>query len=209
MSSVCRVAATSCARNTRAPSQALTAVAASVPVSRSSSGTSRVSPTKSLFDSATSTGQPVATSSSSRRVASSECRVFLPKSWPGVDQHALAVHPGGDGGLGERRRPLHDVGDDVVVGDPVRTGARRQAAGVGADDPGPRLGGHRRQLRVHAAPGVVDDVRAGGQRLAGDRGPPGVDRDRQRRVRGADRGDQVDGAADLLGGVDVLARARP
>ena len=38
MSSVCRVAATSCARNTRAPSQALTAVAASVPVSRSSTG---------------------------------------------------------------------------------------------------------------------------------------------------------------------------
>ena len=47
----CSVAATSCARNTRAPCQAQTAVAASVPSSRSS-GRSSASPTKSLFDSA-------------------------------------------------------------------------------------------------------------------------------------------------------------
>ena len=58
---------------------------------------------------------------------------------------------------------------------------------------------------VDAAPRVVDDVGPGGQRLARHLRPPGVDRDGQRRVGGADGGDQVDGAADLLGGVHLLA----
>lgn len=38
---------------------------------------------KSLFDTATRTGQPVAASSSRRRVSSSDCSVFLPKSCVG------------------------------------------------------------------------------------------------------------------------------
>jgi hypothetical protein len=38
---------------------------------------------KSLWDSETSTGQPVATISPSRLVTSSECQVFLPKSCAG------------------------------------------------------------------------------------------------------------------------------
>src|SRR6185437_11217148 len=83
MSSTCRVSGTLCARNTVAPCQAHTAVADSVPSTRCSSGRSSASPTKSLFDNETSTGQPVATSSDSRRVSSSECQVFLPKSCPG------------------------------------------------------------------------------------------------------------------------------
>ncbi len=69
-------------KNTR-PSQADTAVVASVPSSRSLTGRSSVSPTKSLLDSETSTGQPVSVISPSRRVASRLCRVFLPKSCPG------------------------------------------------------------------------------------------------------------------------------
>jgi hypothetical protein len=88
----------------------------------------------------------------------------------------------------------------------VRAGARRQPAGVRADDARARLGRDDRQLRLHPAPGVVDDVGAGGQRLPGHLGAPGVDRDRQLRVRRADRGDQVDGPADLLGGVHLGAR---
>ena len=56
MSTTRRVARTSWARNTVAPSQAATAVAARVPSSRSSAGRSRVSPMKSLRDSACSTG---------------------------------------------------------------------------------------------------------------------------------------------------------
>ena len=57
--------------------------AARVPVSRSPTGRSRDSPTKSLLDSETSTGHPVATSSSRRRVRSRESCVVLPKSWAG------------------------------------------------------------------------------------------------------------------------------
>ncbi|OLT15545.1 hypothetical protein BJF86_11145 [Serinicoccus sp. CNJ-927] len=56
MSTARRVARTSWARKTVVPSQAATAVAASVPSSRSSASRSRVSPTKSLRDSACSTG---------------------------------------------------------------------------------------------------------------------------------------------------------
>ena len=83
MSSTRRVARTSCARNTWAPCHADSAVAARVPSSRSAGGRSSVSPMKSLRDRATSTGHPVATSSSRRRVSSSECQVFLPKSCVG------------------------------------------------------------------------------------------------------------------------------
>ncbi len=83
MSTVRRVAATSCARNTRTPAAAASAVAASVPSTRSSSPTPRVSPMKSLLDRAISTGHPVATSSSTRRSSSSPCQVFLPKSCVG------------------------------------------------------------------------------------------------------------------------------
>ena len=67
----------------RAPASAHTAVAARVPVSRWRVGTPRVSPTKSLLESETSTGQPVSTISPSRRVTSREWKVFLPKSWAG------------------------------------------------------------------------------------------------------------------------------
>ena len=56
MSNVRRVATTSWARKTLAPHQAATAVAARVPSSRSSTARSRVSPTKSLRESAMSTG---------------------------------------------------------------------------------------------------------------------------------------------------------
>ena len=93
MSSTCRVSSTSCTRNTRAPCQALTAVAASVPTRRSPVGRSRVSPTKSLLDSDTSTGHPVVTISSRRRVTSNECQVFLSKSWAGSMSTLLGSTP--------------------------------------------------------------------------------------------------------------------
>ena len=54
-----------------------------MPISRSFTGRSSVSPTKSLLDRDTSTGHPVSTISPSRRVASRLCRVFFPKSCPG------------------------------------------------------------------------------------------------------------------------------
>ena len=72
VSSTRRVAATWCARKTRPPAQAHSAVVARVASRRLSLSTSSVSPRNFLFDTATSTGQPVATISSSRRVTSSE-----------------------------------------------------------------------------------------------------------------------------------------
>ena len=184
MSSTCRVSATSWARKTRAPCQAQTAVAASVPVSRSSTGRSRVSPTKSLLDSATSTGQPVATISSSRRVSSRECQVFLPKSCAGsISDAARGRTPGGDRPLGAApSSSAIDVGDHVVVRDPVRVGCAAAAPPVCVQTmPGAVLGGDLGQLRVGAAPGVVEQVGAGRAAPPRDRGPPGVDADHQRR----------------------------
>ncbi|MCU0280148.1 MAG: hypothetical protein MUE31_14835 [Candidatus Nanopelagicales bacterium] len=80
MCSTSNVSGTSCTRYTRAPSHAETAVVASVPTSRSPTGLSSVSPMKSLLLRETRTGQPDCTISGIRRVHSSECRVFFPKS---------------------------------------------------------------------------------------------------------------------------------
>ena len=141
---------TLCARNTRAPSHAETAVAASVPVSRSPTGRSSVSPTKSLLDSETSTGQPVATSSGSRRVTSRECQVFLPKSWPGSIRTEARSTPSPTARSAAADRRLDDVGHHVVVRHPVRPGPRGQPAGVRADE-----GRRRRPLPPRPAAGSV------------------------------------------------------
>src|SRR5664279_5330333 len=98
MSTARRVGSTWWARNTAAPCQAAIAVAASVPSNRWSTGTSRVSPTKSLFDSAIRTGQPVATSSSVRLRISRPCQVFLPKSWVGSMRMRILIDPTHDFG---------------------------------------------------------------------------------------------------------------
>jgi hypothetical protein len=59
------------------------ATAAMVPSARSRTPRPSDSPTKSLLDTATRTGHPVPASSSSLRVTSRECQVFLPKSCAG------------------------------------------------------------------------------------------------------------------------------
>ena len=74
------VAATWWTRNMRAPAAAASAVAASVPSSRSVTSTPRVSPTKSLLLKAMSTGHPVLTRSPTCRNRSRPWKVFLPKS---------------------------------------------------------------------------------------------------------------------------------
>ena len=63
--------------------------------------------------------------------------------------------------------------------DAERVGARAGTAGVRADDPEATLGGDLDQRRVVAGPGVVDQVRAGVGRGPGDLGTPGVDADQQ------------------------------
>ena len=209
ISRVRRVARTSCARNTRAPSHAATAVAASVPSSRSSAGRSRVSPTKSLRDSAMSTGKPSATSASVRRTRCSECHVFLPKSCVGSTRTLAGSMPSDTA-----RRAAADTVRTTSVDHAVERVVRRRrgrvlhaervrpgprAARVGAHDPQTALGGDLHEGGVVAGPRVVDQVRP----LVGGRArhlrPPGVDADHQVRVTRPDPPDQRDHPRDLVG----------
>jgi len=89
----------------------------------------------------------------------------------------------------------------------MRPGARREAAGVGADQAGAVLRGDLGQPRVDAAPGVVQQVRAGpGDHLA-DLGAPGVDADHDVGVPLAHGGDQPGDPVDLLRRGHLVARA--
>ena len=174
--------------------------------------TSSVSPRKSLWDSATSTGQPVATSSSSRRVTSSECRVFLPKSWAGSMRIPSAPHARRHRPLGQPGHGRDHVGHHVVVRDPVRAGARRQPAGVGADQPGAVRRGHLAPAPGRRPPQASLSRSAPS---AGDRpahlGAPGVDADHQRRGwrRPHGRDERRGPAQSPPRPATDLARARP
>ena len=153
MSTVRRVAATSWARNTRAPAAAASAVAARVPSSRSvTSVTPSVSPMKSLFDNAISTGQPVATSSSQRRSRASPWKVFLPKSWVGSMTMPSRGTPSATQALGLAGHLGDHVGHHVDVAHAVRAPARHRATGVRADDADAGLRGHLAERRVGARP---------------------------------------------------------
>jgi hypothetical protein len=54
----------------------------------------------------------------------------LAEVMPGVDQYGVRPHPGGHGALGQTGHGADHVGHHVGVRDPVRAGARRQAARV-------------------------------------------------------------------------------
>ena len=162
MSTARRVCRTSCARNTRAPATPRPRWRPASPPRRSSRPTPRVSPMKSLLDSAISTGHPVSTSSSSRRSSSRPCQVFLPKSCARVDQDALLRHA-------ERSTirsawatsSVDHVGDDVGVAAPGAGGCaawRRRCAS--RPSPTPARRGDLAQRRVVAAPAVVDQMSA-------------------------------------------------
>ena len=178
-SRACRVAAMSCARNTRAPNQAATAVAARVPDSRSSTGMFKVSPTKSLRDMLTSTGQPVTASSPMLRVSCSECQVFLPKSCVGSSRMRSRSHPDRDRPLCERRCLGNDVGDHVVVRHPMRIGTGRLIAHMAAHQSSPPPCRDDRHIGVATCPGVVDEVCARCAYGVGHVGAVGVDADHQ------------------------------
>ena len=89
----------------------------------------------------------------------------------------------------------------------MRAGAGRQAAGVGADQPGAVPGRHLGQRGVGTAPGVVEQVRAGlGDDLA-HLGAPGVDADHDVWMALAEGSDQARDPVDLRRGAYFLARA--
>ena len=151
---------TSCARNTRAPSQAETAVAASVPSAArrpAGRGSRRRSP---CWTAPPAPASRSPTSSPSRRVTSSECQVFLPKSCAGSIRIPSGRTPAATARSASAGHGRDHVGDHVGVRDPVRPGPRRQPAGVRADQPGAGRRGHLGELRVGPAPGVVEQVGA-------------------------------------------------
>ena len=179
------------------------------PPAARSTGRSRVSPTKSLFDSATSTGQPVADQLVEPAGELQRVPGVLAEVVRRVDEDAVRAYA-------QRRPPARrapvtvrdHVGHHVVEGGPVRPGPRAQAAGVRADQPGAGGGGDLGQRRVGAGPGVVDQVGAGRHRLASATSARQVSIEITTSGNAlADGGDGGDRAADLLGGVDLVARA--
>jgi hypothetical protein len=87
---------------------------------------------------------------------------------------------------------------NIAVARAVRAGARREAASVRADQAGAVLRGHLGQARVGAAPGVVQQVRAGLRDHLADLGAPRVDADHDVGVPLAHGGDQARHPVDLL-----------
>ena len=133
--------------------------------------------------------------------------MFLPKSWAASISRPSSRTPAASARLDLPEQVAHGLADDVVVAHPVRVGARRVPAGVGADVRRAPAGRDRRHLRVVPGPGVVDQVRPDRARRVGDLGPPGVDADDELRVRRADRLDERHHPGQLLGRADLGARA--
>ncbi len=125
---------------------------------------------------------------------------------PRVDDHRVPPHAQLHRALGQAHGHPQDVRHHVLVPDPVRAGPRLGAARVGADQPDVVPGGHLGELRVHPAPGVVQQVRARlADRLA-DLVPPGVHADHRVGVALAQLGHEGDGAPQLLLDRDLVAR---
>ena len=122
-----------------------------------------------------------------------------------IDDDRFRRHTGRQRRSCQRRGDRDRVGDDIVVLDPIGTGARYQSAGVGADDGGAVLRRDVDELGVGAAPRVVEHVGAGRADRVADRGPPGVDRDDQTGVELADAGHEVDHSRLLLRLADLRA----
>ena len=127
----------------------------------------------------------------------------------GVDDDAVGAHARRDRPARLRGDMVPDLGHHIGIGGPVRPGPRREATGVRTDEPEAMGGGDPRQRRVGAAPGVVEQVRAGpGGRLPHLRAP-GVHADDHARMLGAHRRHQACDAADLLRHAHVLSRSGP
>ena len=167
---------------------------------------SSVSPTKSLFDSDTSTGQPVAVISRSRLVTSSECQVFLPKSCAAsmIDRGRRARQP----------RPRAAPAAAPARARPPSRRCRRPGTAVSAAAAGRRA---RRPARRRTRPRPPRAVRPQPPQLSLIRSAPAAQAARPTSCRqvstlitmsgigGPDRRDETGGAPDLLGRVDLGA----
>ena len=209
ISTVRRVAATSWARNTRAPAAAASAVAASVPSSRS--------PT--LGDAERLADEILVGQRHQHRPARRHQLVAVPQQGEPVegvlaevmrrvDENAFPRHTARHEALGLSGHVGDHVGHHVDVAHPVRTPARHRATRVRADDADAELGGDRAQRGIGARPRVVEQVGAFGDGGSADRTAPRVHADHHVGMASAHRGDERHDAADLLGEVDLGAGPR-
>ena len=190
------------------PARPTTAVAASVPSSRWSTGRSRVSPTKSLLDSATSTGQPVADqlvepagelqrvpgvlAEVVRRVDEDAVRGVRPAPPPGrrgavtvaTTSATTSAKAARCGRVRGRRPPACEQTSPAPV-------AAATSASPGSAPAQVSL--------IRSAPAATASVATSARQVSIEMTTSGK--------RRPDRGDGGDRAADLLGGVDVVARA--
>ena len=96
------------------------------------------SPMKSLFDTAASSGSPSSSNSSNRRVSSSECSVFLSRSWPGSTISRSRGTPAASARVDPLLQERDHLGHHVVVAGGRLLGARRADA-VGDDQRARRM----------------------------------------------------------------------
>ena len=192
MLSTRRVSRTRWTRKTRAPNHVYTAVAARPPARRSPAVAFTASPTMSWSGHDTSTGHPIATRSSSRRVTSAEGHAFSPCATSMMiragSTPAVTARVARSSGPTRPAPYLRCPGGQVE-----RTDQARAVPHCGLDQPG-----------IPAAP---KQIGARGTRLMGHLAPPGVHADDELRVRVPDRRDERDGPPDLLPRVGV-ARTR-
>ena len=158
-----------CARRRRTP----WASAASVPASRSRGRRCTTAPTKSLRETASSSGRPSACSRGSARSASTVWAGLLPKSGPGSRTVCSAVHTALCAAARRVAQEGLDVARDVVVVE-VEHLLLGPRAGVHEHERGARARAHVRQPEVGEPADVVDDRGAGLDGRGGHLGLVGV-----------------------------------
>ena len=156
-----------------------------------------IAPTKSLRETASSTGRPSACSAGSARSTSTVCAGVLPKSGPGSRiscsnatprSSASAIRSRGTASTSATTRPSNDGSSSFCFG--AARVCMITSAGAG-------LGAHIGERRIAQAAHVVDDRRAGRDRRAGHRRLVRVDR-HQRPEPAGDPLDQRHDPLDLL-----------
>ena len=155
---------TSCSRSMCAPAPTPYATAASVPASRSRGPRAVRAPMKSLRDTASSTGRPIATSAGSSRSTSIVCAGVLEKSGPGSSSSCSNATPRAIASSirASRNRltsPAISPSRGAVVQPPLGLGDR-----VHHHQRGAGLRAHVGQLGITQPADVVDDRGAGGDR---------------------------------------------
>ena len=186
-----------------------TAQAARDSGSRSAGGRPESDPRNALRDAPTTTGTPSG-ARSARPAQESEVLIGgLAESEAGIDEETFGTNPGDEGAAAGAGEVACHVGNDVGTEPRDLERRRRDAPHVVQDDRGVAFDDELEEPVGRVEPGdEIDDVRSRVQGAARDVDPPGVDRDRNRPVGGADSLDDGEHACELVVDRD-LASALP